>query len=290
MGATTMALGARAAGSAYKRRYPWPLGVQLWSVNTELGSEFDGTLRKLAALGFKRVEAAGWHGRDPAAFRRSIEAAGLRCDSAHVAMPELAADARGSVAKARDAGCDYLVCSSPLTPTPLVPGRDWMTALTKAMTRDAWKRNAALLNEAASVAAAADMKFGYHNHAAEFASYDGQRGYDVLLAATDPKAVLLELDVAWAIAGGQDPMDLIRTSGGRIVRLHLKDLRTKPREGQMTTDFATVPLGQGVIEWRSIIEDAAAVGVGGAYLELEPPHLRSPFDELAQGREFLRML
>lgn len=274
--------------AAQDRRPPWPLGVQLWSVADQLKGDFEGTLRRLAAIGYERVEAAGWLDRAPEAFRRSVTAAGLRCDSAHVAMVELAADMRGSAGRARDAGCNYLICSSPLPPKPLAPGRPWLTALTEAMTLDGWRYNADLLNRAAAVTGAAGLKFGYHNHTAEFARYDGQRGYDVLLAETDPKAVLLELDVAWATAGGADAVALMRANRGRVARLHLKDLEARSTRGRIAQSFATVPVGQGVIDWRSIIREAKATGVGGAYVELEPPHARSPFDELTEARDFLK--
>ena len=96
-GLLTAGLAAAAApGLAHaKGGYPWPLGVQLWSVNAEIQQDFDGTLRKLAALGYQRVESAGLHGHTPEAFRKGVEAAGLRCDSAHVSMPALQADPAG---------------------------------------------------------------------------------------------------------------------------------------------------------------------------------------------------
>ncbi len=268
----------------------WPLGVQLWSVDAELKRDFDATLRRLAALGYRRVESAGLHGRTPAAFRRAVNEAGLRCDSAHVSMPDLQADLAGRIAQARDSGVDWLVCSSPMTPRPLTPGMEWNRAIADAMTLEAWKRNAALLNATAVRARAAGLKFAYHNHPAEFGRYEGRRGFDVLLADTDPKLVRFELDVAWAAAGGRDPAALLRAHPRRFALLHLKDLKARAVPGRMASDFTTVELGRGTIDWRGVVAAARAAGVTGAYVEQEAPYVRPVFASLAVARDYLRTL
>ena len=291
-GLLTAGLAAAAApGLAHaKGGYPWPLGVQLWSVNAEIQQDFDGTLRKLAALGYQRVESAGLHGHTPEAFRKGVEAAGLRCDSAHVSMPDLQADPAGQIAAVRDMGVDYLICSSPQPPRPLTPGMAWIPAMQEAMTLDAWKRNAGQLNVIGAQAAKAGLKFGYHNHPAEFGVYDGQVGYDVLLAQTDPKLVCLELDLAWAAAGGADPVALLKAHPHRFKLLHLKDITARPTPGRMATDFTTAELGRGVIDWKPVLAAAQAAGVRGAYVEQEAPYVRPVWESLAISRDYLRGL
>jgi sugar phosphate isomerase/epimerase len=273
-----------------KGGYPWPLGVQLWSVNAEIQQDFDGTLRKLAGLGYQRVESAGLHGHTPEAFRKGVEAVGLRCDSAHVSMPTLQADPAGQIAAVRDMGVDYLICSSPKPPRPLTPGMDWIPAMQEAMTLDAWKRNAEQLNVIGAQAAKAGLKFGYHNHPAEFAVYDGQVGYDLLLAGTDPALVCMELDLAWAAAGGADAIALLKGHPGRFKLLHLKDITVRPTVGKMATDFTTAELGRGVIDWKLVLAAAVAAGVRGAYVEQEAPYVRPVWESLAISRDYLRSL
>lgn len=268
----------------------WPVGAQLWSVFDELERDFDGTLARLAQIGFRRVEAAGWHKRTPEMFRKGMAAAGLVCDSAHVSAADLANDPAGTIGRVRDSGCAFLVVSSPLTARPVASDRNWLAAVMQAMDLDAWKRTADLLQHASDPVAKAGLKLGYHNHVAEFARYDGRRGYDVIVAGTDPALVLLELDVAWAAAGGEDAPALIRRLGRRIMRLHLKDLKSLPPAGRIADDFTTVPAGQGVIDWKAVLAAARQAGIAGSYLELEPPHLRSPFEELDAGRRYIRAL
>ncbi len=45
--------------------------------------DFDGTLAKVAAIGYREVEFAGYFGRDPNDVNRSLEHAGLVAPSAH---------------------------------------------------------------------------------------------------------------------------------------------------------------------------------------------------------------
>ncbi len=54
-------------------------GLQLYSVRELLPKDFDGTLKKLAAAGYKECEAAGYYNKTAAQWKASMDAAGLRC-------------------------------------------------------------------------------------------------------------------------------------------------------------------------------------------------------------------
>lgn len=275
---------------ASRRRAAWPLGVQLWSVDAQMARNPDATLRRLSGLGYQSVESAGLHGRTPTAFRRAIRAAGMRWDSAHVSMTDLVADAAGQIGRARDGGVGWLIVSSPMPLRPIPRGVEWNLAMIQAMTLGAWKRNAALLDDMSLRAKAAGLQLGYHNHPAEFATYEGRRGIDVLMAETDPRLVRFELDVAWAVAGGQDPVALLRAHPGRFALLHLKDIAVPPPAGRMAHSFATTEMGRGAIDWRAVLRAARRAGVSGAYVEQEGPYVRPVFESLAISRDYLRGL
>ncbi|WP_236559317.1 sugar phosphate isomerase/epimerase family protein [Sphingomonas sp. T1] len=289
-----LAMGAAATAwsraASARTGYPWPLGVQLWSVNAELDRDMDATLRDLARLGYREVETAGLHGHEPAAFARAITSAGLRAVSAHYSMPDLFTDAAGHIAEAKAMGVQWLVASSPRADRPLKSG-DWIPAIHDAMTLDAWKANAARLNEVGRMAHKAGLQFAYHNHPIEFDHYDGQRGFEVLLAGTDAALVKLELDVAWAVAGGVDPVALLRQHGDRIRMIHVKGLKTKPTVGTYGTDFATGIVGQGnVIAWPAVFAAAKKAGVIHAFVEQEPPYERPIMQSLVECRDYLESL
>ena len=275
---------------AAKGGYPWPLGVQLWSVNAELDQDVEGTLAQLAQLGYREVETAGLHGRTPQAFGQAIVRAGLKPVSAHFSMGDLFADAAARIADAQAMGVQWIVASSPRPDKPLGQG-DWIPAIREAMTLDAWKKNAAELNRVGALAKAAGLALAYHNHPVEFAEYDGQRGYDVILANTDPALVKLELDVAWAVAGGVDPMALLEKHADRIRLLHVKGLKARPALGHYGSDFASGVVGTGdVIDWPPFLAAARRAGVVHAFVEQEPPHVQPIMQSLAACRDYLQSL
>ncbi len=71
-----------------------PLGLQLYSVRDILPKDYEGTLKKLSAIGYREVEAAGFFGRTPAQVKLAMDQAGLRCVSAHYPMVQLLAAPR----------------------------------------------------------------------------------------------------------------------------------------------------------------------------------------------------
>src|ERR1700693_1953568 len=78
--ATLAALGSAAVGghggAALAERLN-PLRVQPSTVRTLRERDFEGTLAGLAAIGFREVEFAGYHGRTPKAARAALARAGL---------------------------------------------------------------------------------------------------------------------------------------------------------------------------------------------------------------------
>jgi sugar phosphate isomerase/epimerase len=267
----------------------FPVGVQLWSIEAEMKRDVRSALAAIRRIGYEDVETASLHGLGVDAFRRALDDAGLRCRAAHVSMGDLMQDTQGAIAKVRDLGATYLVCSSPQPDAPLRNGLAWATAMAQAMTPDAWKRNADRLNAVAVAAKAAGVRTAYHNHAFEFARGNGASGWELLLERTDPTLVGFELDCAWAVAGGFDPAALIRQLGGRIHLLHLKDLVRMPTMGAAADANATCAVGSGVIDWTSVLQAAAGAGIVAGFVEQEPP-VREIYAELAKSREYLARL
>ena len=51
-----------------------------------MAQDFEGTLEKLAELGFKEMQFAGYHGRPAAEVRRVLDRLGLSSPAAHVGL------------------------------------------------------------------------------------------------------------------------------------------------------------------------------------------------------------
>lgn len=289
---TGIAVGMAAARPAQADPLGLPVGVQLWTVKDQLDTDLDGTLTRLAAIGYRRVEASGYHGLSPADFAARVKRAGLVCDSAHTSIPLLTQDLDGQVAAAQALGAHWLVCSSP-DPSGVVapahPSEDWMDQMRRAMTLQDWRRNAELMNGFGARLRRAGLGFAYHSHAFEFARYDGVVGFDELQHRLDPALVKTELDLGWVVAGGQDPVTVMRRYADRVRLLHVKDLRTRPVLGH-PTDYTTVPVGSGVIDWPPIFAEARRIGVEAYYVEQEPPFTSPVFDALARSYDYLHRL
>jgi sugar phosphate isomerase/epimerase len=220
------------------------IGVQLWSVKDDVKQDFEGTLARLAGMGFQGVEFAGEFGRfanDPAALRAFLGQHKLQCAGAH---RDFAAhgDARFAATTAfyQAAGCRNLVI--------------------------AMDRRGASVDGAAAIArelAALSVKLqplgmtiGYHNHAQEMTGPIGHTPWDTIATGT-PDTTILQQDIGWTTFAGKDPVALIRRYPGRTLTSHFKAKLApgtpgKPVVGQDKTDWAAVyraARGEGGAEW-----------------------------------------
>ena len=288
--APAAALAAR-AGARAPGTLAIPPGLQLLTVKEELGRDFEGTLRRLKRIGYSRVEAAGWVGRTPAQFRRGVAAAGLECFSCHFSMRDLLDDQETKLAQARDVGARYLVASSPAPAKPLDPNKPWVFAVADAMTLDDWRRNAEAMNRIGARARAMGMRFGYHNHPAEFLTVGDVFVWDELMRLNNPADVCFELDLGWVAGAGYDPAAMLARYANRIELLHVKDIASRERKpGAIVTDLRTTPVGAGSIDWRATFAAADKARIAGWFVEQEPPFVQSPFAGLTQSLAHLRTI
>ena len=170
------------------------LGMQLYTVRTEMEKDVDATLAKVAAIGYKEVEFAGYFKRTPAQIRDGLKKAGLTAPAAHVDYPSLAADKLPAMIEAAQViGHRYLV-------------NPWIDESLRKEP-DIWKRVAETFNRAGAATQKAGIQFAYHNHHFEFAPVDGKLPYELLLEQCDPKLVKMELDLCWIAAAGKDPLE-----------------------------------------------------------------------------------
>lgn len=192
--------------------------VQLYTLAKQFSDDPHGSLDKLAAIGLRNVEAFDFVGR-PAEIRAALDASGLAAPTGHAPLlsdelwtpdgsiptpaPEVVFEAAAQI------GIRTVI-------EPFVPVERWLT-------EDGVADIADRLNKAAEIAATFGLKVGYHNHAQEFiASFDGQTAYERFIASTDER-VEIELDLFWALTGGQDVAALVSKLGSRLVAVHVKD-------------------------------------------------------------------
>ena len=75
------------------------------------------------------------------------------------------------------------------------------------------------------------------------------------------------LDTGNSWLGGEEPLDYVKAFGRRIKHVHWKDMpaQWEPRRGTMYgCGMATIPLGEGVVGIRDVVDALLAIGFDGA--------------------------
>lgn len=226
------------------------VGLQLYSVRDLMKADLPGTLAKVAAIGYKEVEFAGYFGRTPAQIRDLLRRYKLSSPSSHLPFESLQDGWQKALDDAKAAGHEWVTIA-------------WI-AEEKRRTLDDWKRHAALFNRAGEQAKAAGLRFAYHNHDFEIRPVGGTRPLDLLISSTDPKLVDFELDLYWAVFGGGSPLDFFNRYPKRFKLVHVKDSAGPP-------DNRMVDVGQGKIDFRSIFAQSEKAGTKHYFVEHDQP-------------------
>ena len=242
------------------------VGLQLYTVRDKMKEDFEGTLARVAQIGYKEVEFAGYFNHTPADVKAILDRHGLSAPSTHIALGDMD-EWKKALDTAKAIGHDYIV-------VPWIPEE-------KRKTLDDWKSVAAVFNQAAQMAKDAGLQFAYHNHEFEFPKVEGQIPYDVLLQNTDPKLVQLEIDLYWITKGGQDPLSYFARWPGRVPLVHVKDSAGAP-------EHKMADVGQGKIDWKRIFAKRDQAGIKHAFVEHDQPP--QPFEDIAASYNYLKNL
>jgi len=249
------------------------MGLQLFTFFNEIDNDVEGTLKKIAGVGYKKIESAfstkgGYYGMKPKEFAKFLKDNGMRWRSHHALgapfkmpagakMPEgpdgkpitippmrnLRDNMQELIDEIAEGGADYLVCAS----TPIT-------------TLDEVKSSIEVLNKTDEACKKAKIGFAYHNHDAEFRAVEGQIPYEMFLSQTKMQ---MELDLAWATKGQKDPVELFKQYPGRFPLWHVKDL---------DKEFKTVlPVGEGTIDFIRIFDAASTSGMKHFFVEHDMP-------------------
>jgi len=236
---------ARSAGAGSR-----PVGLQLYTVREEMRRDFAGTLERVAAIGYREVEFAGYFDHAPAEVRALLQRHGLQAPASHVPWERTGDGWPAALAEANAVGHRFVV----------IP---WLPEDARR-TLDDWRRVAERLNRAGAAARDAGLALGYHNHEFEFTPIGGQVPYDVLLAETDPALVAFELDLYWTVRAGHDPLAYFTRHPNRFKLVHVKDSAGAP-------EHRMVDVGAGTIDFARILPAAARAGVVHYFVEHDQP-------------------
>ncbi len=242
------------------------VGIQLYTVRDKMKEDVEATLARIAEIGYKEVEFAGYFDHPPAEIKAMLDRHGLTAPSTHV--PFMNDDQwKTALDTAKTIGHEYIVM-------PWIPEE-------RRKTLDDWKNFAQVFNHAGQMARDAGIQFAYHNHDFEFPKMDGQIPYDVLLQSTDPKLVQLEIDLYWITKAGQDPLTYFARWPGRVPLVHVKD-------GGPAPEYKMADVGQGKIDWKRIFAKRDQAGIKHFFVEHDNPP--QGFQDVAVSYNYLKQL
>ncbi|AQT60637.1 sugar phosphate isomerase [Cellvibrio mixtus] len=243
---TSVSLSAMAANVAPTEPQ---LSVQLWSVKDDVAKDFEGTLKKLKAMGFDGVEFAGNFGayaNDPKGLKAFLDKTGLKASAAHVPFEKLNAENFDkTVAFYKAIDCKYLIIPMDM----------------RAFTTDGAKEVAAELAAIQTKLTPHGMHTGYHNHEGEMLGEMGKTPWDVIGTNTSQE-VVLQQDVGWTEVAGKDPIAFIKAYPGRTITTHYKASAPKPGNTEHPI------IGQDTTDWKALINANKTYG-GTLWLVVE---------------------
>ena len=242
-------------------------GLILYTVRDAMEEDPEGTLNRIAEIGYNWIEAADYsnglfYGFDPARFAGIVNSAGMSLISSHNGMDM--DNYERIIDDCEAAGMRYVII-------PSLPGSAFKSAESLRQTVD-------LFNIVGERAASAGLKAGFHNHQVELRDVDGIIPLDFFIENTDPDIFCFEMDIAWLTAAGASPVDYFNRYPGRFELLHIKDL---------TADKRDATLGEGTLDFNPVF--AAVRKAGMKYFFIEQDHCRThtPMESAEISRQFL---
>jgi sugar phosphate isomerase/epimerase len=232
----------------YNKKSIPKVSVQLWSVKNELKNDFEGTLTKLAAMGFDGVEFAGDFGpyKDNAkGLKNFLDNLGLEVSAAHTNFNVYEDSVfEQTVVYYKAIGADTLI----------IPWdeRAWDSNEVDNFIKD--------LNRLYTKLAAEGFRFGFHNHDQEFNGYNGSTFWDHIAKST-PEDFVLQMDVGWVTLAEKDPVEYINRYPNRTLTTHIKAKLPKDVAENMATNGKRQIVGDDVTDWDSVLK--ADIMVGG---------------------------
>lgn len=244
-----------------------PLGAQLMvfggnpALKYDINTQTDLVLDSVAEAGYEAVEGGA---RDAAAYRRALDARGLRYGGSHVLLPSL--DDVTPLIAYLQAVDSRDICNSGL--------RVW-----DDRSADDYRAAVSTLNQAGRAFRREGIHLHYHHHDFEFEVVEGDKtGMDILLEGLDPEAVDLCVDIAWVTKGGSDPAAYLMQHKDRVGYLHFKDFGAD----------GWAELGRGQVDIAGVMKVLPDLpGVRWVMVEQDTTKI-DPRESIAISRRYLR--
>ncbi len=259
--ATAGAVAFKPASLLFDGPVPAHIGVQLYSVRTDIAKDPIATTQAIAKAGYREVEGYGMDvdkifGMSFSEYGKVLKDNGLKMPSSHCGVnlkhynettKEITDDMKKIVDGAAKLGMKYVTC-----PFMNFNERPEIAKLVK------------VFQAMGEYCRKAGVRFAYHNHDFEYKDKgpDGRLITEWLLQEIDPKLMAMEMDIYWVAKANHNPLDWFRLYPGRWELCHAKDMaKTEKQE--------TVEVGDGSIDFKNIFRQSRQAGLQYYIVELE---------------------
>ncbi|MEO6845198.1 MAG: sugar phosphate isomerase/epimerase [Ginsengibacter sp.] len=255
------------------------VGIQLYTVRDDMKKDPEGTLKKLAAIGYKYVEAAGYadrkfYGYSIPDFKKLLKDSGLRMESGHsflgseqwdTSKNDFTDEWKHTIEDAAAVGMKYLIS----------PGVD--EGLCKTM--DGFRHYMDMFNKSGELCKKSGLHFAFHNEDYEFNhSLDGKLIYDLILQTTNKNLVWQQMDIGNMYEPGGRALHFLKEYPGRFFSMHVKDEMKRDAPAPNGNVYENTILGKGVLPVKEIIDYARKTGIKYFIIEQEEYQDKTPLE------------
>lgn len=262
-----------------EEKTPVIVGIQLYTVRDDMRKDPAGTLKKLASMGYKYVEHAGYHdgkfyGYAIPEFKKLLKENGLKMDSGHSPLTakdwnrttnDFTDEWKQTITDAAAVGMKYLIS----------PGVDESLCKTK----DDFMHYMGMFNKTGTLCKKAGIHFAFHNESYEFNhSLDGTVLYDLILQTVDKNLVFQQMDIGNMWEPGGRPMHYLQKYPGRFLLMHVKNELKRETAGANGNLYENTLLSKGVVPVKEVIDYARKTGTKYFIIEQEEYQEKTPLE------------
>lgn len=197
---------------------------------------WENVLETLGTLGYTQVEGFGGVYENPEAFRTELDKNGLAMPSGHFGIDLLEKDFGRAADIATTLGMKLIACP-------------YLDASDRPVDAEGWRDFGRRLARVGDAAHKAGFDFAWHNHDFEFVPFKYGSMPQRLIFEAAPE-IGWEMDVAWVIRGGADPLHWIEEFGPRIMAVHVKDIAP---HGEAANEDGWSDVGHGTVDWAGLV-------------------------------------
>jgi sugar phosphate isomerase/epimerase len=273
---------AAMASPLFQTQQRYKMGLQLFTVRAAMAKDVEGTLKRVAAMGYEEFETYGfdpegirYYGMPAKEFSQRLRDLKLTAPSGHYDLNRYAGTSVDELKRYFDRCIEGAkVLGQTYITWPLVDP-DFRTI-------DKFKAVAERLNLIGAQAKKAGLQVAYHNHDFEFVDQNGQIGYDVIIKETDPALVKLQMDLYWVARSASilTPIQWFKRAPGRFEMWHVKDMH------KVSRDYTE--LGNGSIDFTLIWPDAKVAGLNHFFVEQGGNFTHDPLRSVADSAEYVK--